>query len=86
MVFLMFWSFLQVLDLYILAVFEQFRLPKTQKPGNVKNRSSTLITVRYVQYRACMGKSSLFNQEYCLAFQGDAGIHYVSLFSDNNYD
>ena len=56
-----------------MCFFQQCRLPRTQKPENLQNRSSMLITFWYVQYRSCMARSSLRDQEYCLVFQGVAG-------------
>ena len=56
-----------------IVFFQQCRLPRTQKPENLQNRSSMLITFWYVQYRSCMARSSLRDQEYCLVFQGVAG-------------
>ena len=59
-----------------IVFFQQCRLPRTQKPENLQNRSSMLITFWYVQYRSCMARSSLRDQEYCLVFQGVAGKHH----------
>ena len=56
-----------------IVFFQRCRLPRTQKPENLQNRSHMLITFWYVQYRSCMARSSLRDQEYCLVFQGVAG-------------
>ena len=56
-----------------IVFFQQCRLPRTQKPENLQNSSSMLVTLWYVPYRSCMARSSLRDQEYCLVFQGVAG-------------